>query len=87
MPATTSKKPKYRRIVLKISGEALRNVCPTCGGLVFGGEVGVDDSHTIYAGSLDDAALFSPTMALFLRDKPAWVALPEGLTTFETMPD
>jgi uridylate kinase len=25
MPATTSKKPKYRRIVLKISGEALRN--------------------------------------------------------------
>lgn len=25
MPATSSKKPKYRRIVLKISGEALRN--------------------------------------------------------------
>ena len=25
MPATTAKKPKYRRIVLKISGEALRN--------------------------------------------------------------
>jgi uridylate kinase len=25
MPASTSKKPKYRRIVLKISGEALRN--------------------------------------------------------------
>ncbi|MFT4252630.1 MAG: GFA family protein [Caulobacter sp.] len=68
-------------------GTALRNACAACGGLVFGGEVGVDDSHTIYAGSLDDASLFSPTMALFLRDKPDWVALPPGLATFETMPD
>ncbi|NBN94333.1 MAG: UMP kinase, partial [Verrucomicrobia bacterium] len=25
MPASNAKKPKYRRIVLKISGEALRN--------------------------------------------------------------
>lgn len=68
-------------------GVSLRNACPACGGLVFGGEVGIDDSHTIYAGSLDDAALFVPTMALFLRDKPAWVVLPDGLQTFDTMPD
>lgn len=68
-------------------GIALRNACAVCGGLVFGGEAGVDDSHTIYAGSLDDAALFAPTMALFLRDKPSWVVLPDGLQTFETMPD
>ncbi|PXA75771.1 aldehyde-activating protein [Caulobacter sp. D4A] len=68
-------------------GVALRNACPTCGGLVFGGEVGVDASHTIYAGSLDDATQFAPTMALFLRDKPDWVVLPPGLATFETMPD
>jgi len=68
-------------------GTALRNACPACGGLVFGGEVGVDASHTIYAGSLDDAAQFAPTMALFLRDKPDWVVLPPGLLTFETMPD
>ena len=68
-------------------GTALRNACPSCASLVFGGEVGIDDSHTIYAGSLDDPSLFSPTMALFLRDKPDWVVLPEGLTRFETMPD
>src|ERR1700681_1787684 len=35
-------------------GTAMRNFCPVCGGLVFGGEVGKSDSFTIYAGSLDD---------------------------------
>lgn len=68
-------------------GEATRNSCPNCGGLVFGGEHGLHDSHTIYAGSLDDPGLFKPAMALFGRDKPDWVVLPEGVTVFETMPD
>jgi hypothetical protein len=54
---------------------------------VFGGEHGLSDSHTIYAGSLDDPSLFKPAMALFDRDRPAWVVLPEGVTLFETMPD
>ena len=69
-----------------LRGEAVRNFCPTCGGLVFGGVVGEDEQHTIYAGSLDDPSAFRPTIAIFLRDKPAWVASPEGLVTFETMP-
>ena len=68
-------------------GSATRNSCPACGGLVFGGIHGVHDSHTIYAGSLDDPAHFRPTLAIFVRDKPDWVAMPEGLTVFETMPD
>lgn len=67
-------------------GEAVRNFCPTCGGLVFGGVIGADAQHTVYAGSLDDKTRFRPTMALFLRDKPDWVTLPGGLTPFETMP-
>jgi len=66
--------------------DAVRNFCPTCGGLVFGGVVGQDTSHTIYAGTLDDPTLFHPTMAIFLRDRPDWVVLPPGLTTFEAMP-
>ena len=68
-------------------GSATRNSCPDCGGLVFGGIHGVHDSHTIYAGSLDDPAHFKPTLAIFVRDKPDWVAMPEGLIVFETMPD
>jgi hypothetical protein len=67
--------------------EAVRNSCPECGSLVFGGVVGEDVSHTIYAGSLDDPARFHPTIAIFARDRPDWVPLPPGLTVFETMPD
>ena len=67
-------------------GEAVRNFCPVCGGLVFGGVVGEDVQHTLYAGSLDDPAFFRPTMAIFNRDRPDWVLLPPGLTTFDTMP-
>jgi hypothetical protein len=68
-------------------GEAVRNICPACGSLVFGGIVGEDDSHTVYAGTLDDPSLFRPTIALFGRDRPAWAPTPEGVTVFETMPE
>ena len=67
-------------------GEAVRNFCPICGGLVFGGEVGRDSSHTLYAGSLDDPSLFKPQIAIFARDRPAWAPLPPDLTVFETLP-
>jgi len=67
-------------------GESVRNFCPACGALVFGGVIGVDEQHTIYAGSLDDPSAFHPQMAIFNRDRPDWVAIPEGLTVFETMP-
>jgi hypothetical protein len=67
-------------------GDAVRNFCPTCGSLVFGGIVGQDEQHTIYAGSLDDPAVFQPQIAIFTRDCPAWAAIPEGVARFETMP-
>ena len=68
-------------------GEAVRNLCAECGSLVFGGIVGTDESHTIYAGSLDDPSLFKPEVAIFVRDRPDWAILPPGLTCFETMPE
>jgi hypothetical protein len=64
-------------------GDAVRNFCPHCGSLVFGGEIGVTKSFTIYAGSLDDPSLFHPTVAVFARDRPAWAAIPPGLTVFD----
>jgi hypothetical protein len=66
--------------------DAVRNFCPACGGLVFGGEVGKDTSHTIYAGSLDDQSLFHPTIAIFVRDRPAWVVISPDLKRFDTLP-
>jgi hypothetical protein len=68
-------------------GEAVRNFCAQCGSLIFGGEVGKDQSHTIYAGSLDDPSAFRPTIAIFGRERPAWVVLPPGLKVFDTMPE
>lgn len=68
-------------------GVSTRNSCPTCGGLVFGGEHGLSDSHTIYAGSLDDPSLFKPAMLLFDRERPEWVVPPEGLTRYPAMPE
>ena len=50
--------------------DAVRNSCPICSSLVFGGEIGKTDSFTIYAGSLDDPSLFSPTIAIFARGRP-----------------
>lgn len=67
--------------------DAVRNFCPVCGSLVFGGIVGTDTSHTIYAGSIDDPATFVPEIVIFNRDRPVWAPLPAGLTIFEAMPD
>jgi hypothetical protein len=67
-------------------GDAVRNFCPVCGSLVFGGVVGKDSSFTIYAGTLDDPSAFRPTTVIFARSRPAWAVIPPGLTVFDTMP-
>jgi hypothetical protein len=66
--------------------DAVRNFCPTCGSLVFGGIVGEDIMHTVYAGTLDDLSLFAPKIAIFARSRPEWEIFPPGLQVFETMP-
>ena len=40
----------------------------------------------LYAGSLNDPSGFHPTIAIFTRDRPAWAAIPPGLTLFEQLP-
>jgi hypothetical protein len=67
-------------------GEAVRNFCPQCGSLIFGGRLGSDEQHTVYAGSLDDPSWFHPTIAIFTRDRSAWAQLPTGLKTYDTLP-
>ncbi len=67
-------------------GDAVRNSCPLCGGLVFGGEIVKDETFTIYAGSLDEPSSFHPRIAIFTRGRPPWAVIPAGLTVFEGMP-
>ena len=78
--------PRQHRASSMRGTEAVRNFCGTCGGLVFGGIVGVDISHTIYGGSLDEPADFVPRIAIFNRDRPLWVPMPAGLIVHHTMP-
>ena len=66
--------------------EAVRNFCPVCGGLVFGGTVGKDKRFTIYVGSLDDPTLFHPTIAIFARGRPEWAVIPPGLKVYDGLP-
>jgi hypothetical protein len=77
-----------RQFVWKVARgkEAVRNFCPGCGGLVFGGRVGADTSFTVYAGSLDDPSLFHPRIAIFTRGRPHWAQIPAELTLFEDAP-
>jgi hypothetical protein len=65
------------------NADAVRNSCPVCGSLVFGGEVGKDAMFTIYAGSLDDPSLFHPSVAIFTRDRPSWAVIPPDLKIYE----
>ena len=67
--------------------DAVRNFCAVCGSLVFGGVVGKDDAHTIYAGSLDDPSCFRPRIAIFAAGRPNWAVIPPGLTVFERTPE
>ena len=75
------------RSALKSGRVATRNICPTCGSLLFGGEYGVSEQHTVYAGTLDDPSQFRPTHAIMTRGKPEWALIPEGLTVYEGMPE
>lgn len=57
-----------------------RNFCLDCGSLVFGGELGKSTSFTVYAGSLDDPALFEPKIAIFASNRPPWAPLAASIT-------
>ena len=67
-------------------GDAVRNSCPICASLVFGGELGRTDYFTIYAGTLDDPTRFEPKIAIFARSRPPWVVPPRDLTVFDGLP-
>jgi hypothetical protein len=78
--------PRQYRSPAFAGGDAVRNFCAACGGLAFGGIVGEDDSHTIYAGSLDEPERFVPKIAIFTRGRPSWAMVPPGLRVYDTLP-
>jgi hypothetical protein len=67
-------------------GDAVRNSCPVCGSLVFGGDGGQGQLIHDLPGTLDDPSSFHPTAAIFARSRPAWAPIPPGLTIYDAMP-
>ncbi len=63
-----------------------RNFCPTCGSTVFGGDP-TTGTLTLYAGSLDDSALFVPNNQIFTCVRRPWAHVPLGeIPEFEQLP-
>lgn len=61
---------------------AIRHFCPDCGSLLFGTPAVAPDLVTVYAGSLDQPARFTPDHVIFTRDQPAWAKLRAALQEF-----
>jgi hypothetical protein len=67
-------------------GQAERHYCPACLSQLFGYSDIMPGKTNIYAGSLDDPALFTPQFAIFVRSRPPWDGSSSGLPCFETLP-
>jgi len=65
---------------------AERHFCPRCHSALFGLSDMIPGKTNIYAGTLDDTAQFTPTIAIFTRSRQAWERDPPSLKCFETLP-
>jgi hypothetical protein len=63
--------------------QAIRNFCGECGSLLFGTPEVQPEVVTIYAGSLDDPAVFQPLEAIFTRHRAPWAKLSVQVTEHE----
>jgi len=65
---------------------ASRFACPTCQSVVYGTAEVMPGQINFYAGSLDDAALFKPAIAIYVSERPPWDDVSRGLQCFATVP-
>ena len=68
-------------------GVSSKGFCPECGSRLMGKATGMPGLLTISAGSLDDPALFKPTMNIFTASAQPWAPMDPDLAHFEGMPD
>ncbi len=88
------------REALKVTGEVTyyevasgsghpvdRGFCPTCGTPLFGKPGIAPHLISVTAGSLDDASGFQTNMCVYTSSAQPWAHFPEGVPSFEKMPD
>lgn len=87
-PSFSSEGPVKQSRVTGGSGQtAVRNFCAECGSLLFGTPESAPEMVTLYVGSLDDAAAFTPTAALFTDHRPSWARLALPLAEHAGLPE
>lgn len=62
-------------------GKATFRFCPTCGAIVVYELDGMPDVVVIPVGAFADASFPPPTFSVYRARKPAWVHLPDSITT------
>ncbi|WP_018235696.1 GFA family protein [Ensifer sp. BR816] len=65
---------------------SIRYFCDTCGSQIFSSGPPGDNQWTVFAGTLDDTALFEPTNAVFARSRPHWDRSALRVDEYETLP-
>jgi len=66
--------------------QSVRHFCADCGSLLFGTPEVANEMVTIYAGSLDDKTIFTPTSVIFGRSKVHWEIFDQKMAVFEALP-
>ncbi len=61
--------------------------CPVCRVAVWSGYGGVHKLLFVRVGTLDDPAALTPNVHIYVRSKLPWVALPEGIPSFDAYYD
>ncbi|MEP3051527.1 MAG: GFA family protein [Erythrobacter sp.] len=60
--------------------------CPKCGTRLYHAGANRPGMVTVKGGSLDDAAGLRPIAHIWTGSKPDWVALPDGVPTYDRQP-
>ena len=60
--------------------------CPKCGAMLWATHPRFGDMVFVRAGTLEESEKIVPDAHFFVRSKHPWIALPEGVRTFQTLP-
>jgi len=63
-----------------------RVFCPTCGGRLFSRNSAREGMIGVQIGSMDNADIVSPSVAVFARNRRPWDTFSDKLAVFETSP-
>jgi hypothetical protein len=61
--------------------------CPSCKTAVWSHYGGADKLSFVRIGTLDDPAVLTPDVHIYIRSKLPWITLPEGVPAFEAYYD